>query len=305
MKHLTSTKKSAFTLIELLVVIAIIAILAAILFPVFAQAREKARAITCVSNMKQIGLAIIQYQQDYDEYLNPANYQVPGGSGTVEFRWYQIVNPYIKNGTVIQTGPNAGHLNGAGGVWHCPSFPSAQDANYGLADHIFPGPGLPTYTHGELDSPTLNSAALSTPGDTIMCLEKGQANAGAPQLGPGGSSWPVFGEHEGFWTDQVGNPPGSNVDGTDNSVVSSWSQTNCDMPLNAGCTVVQCGDYGQCGMHPRYRHNNSCSCLFVDGHVKAMGEGKISWVKNIYDKNAWQNWCGGNQGTQAGECPPW
>src|SRR5689334_16037020 len=57
----------AFTLIELLVVIAIIAILAAILFPVFAQAREKARAISCVSNLKQMGLAAIMYAQDYDE----------------------------------------------------------------------------------------------------------------------------------------------------------------------------------------------------------------------------------------------
>jgi prepilin-type N-terminal cleavage/methylation domain-containing protein len=59
--------KNAFTLIELLVVIAIIAILAAILFPVFAQARERARAITCTSNLKQIGLGIDMYVQDYDE----------------------------------------------------------------------------------------------------------------------------------------------------------------------------------------------------------------------------------------------
>ena len=57
-----------FTLIELLVVIAIIAILAAILFPVFAQAREKARQASCVSNLKQIGLAMLQYTQDYDEF---------------------------------------------------------------------------------------------------------------------------------------------------------------------------------------------------------------------------------------------
>src|SRR5439155_13821342 len=62
-------KRKGFTLIELLVVIAIIAILAAILFPVFARAREKARGASCLSNMKQIGLAIIMYTQDYDETL--------------------------------------------------------------------------------------------------------------------------------------------------------------------------------------------------------------------------------------------
>src|SRR5436190_16513976 len=65
--------RNAFTLIELLVVIAIIAILAAILFPVFAQAREKARQSSCISNMKQVGLALQMYAQDYDETLPPHN----------------------------------------------------------------------------------------------------------------------------------------------------------------------------------------------------------------------------------------
>ena len=87
-----STKRG-FTLIELLVVIAIIAILAAILFPVFAQAREKARAITCVSNLKQLGLAFMQYEQDYDETevkTHPwANGQVNG--------WAALIYPYVKS----------------------------------------------------------------------------------------------------------------------------------------------------------------------------------------------------------------
>src|SRR3569833_2553172 len=77
--NLMTRRSTAFTLIELLVVIAIIAILAAILFPVFAQAREKARQITCTSNMKQIGLAMMQYVQDYDETypLSLFNYPAP------------------------------------------------------------------------------------------------------------------------------------------------------------------------------------------------------------------------------------
>ena len=75
-------RRSGFTLIELLVVIAIIAILAAILFPVFAQAREKARQTTCLSNCKQIGMALMQYEQDWDEAnqveVNGRQYRLPG-----------------------------------------------------------------------------------------------------------------------------------------------------------------------------------------------------------------------------------
>ncbi|MBC7288466.1 MAG: prepilin-type N-terminal cleavage/methylation domain-containing protein, partial [Armatimonadetes bacterium] len=79
------TEHRGFTLIELLVVIAIIAILAAILFPVFSRAREKARAVTCISNMKQMGLAFMMYVQDYDEIFQPT------------YRWKERLDPYMKN----------------------------------------------------------------------------------------------------------------------------------------------------------------------------------------------------------------
>lgn len=91
---------SAFTLIELLVVIAIIAILAAILFPVFAQAREKARQTACLSNTKQMALAVIQYTSDYDELL-----PVIGNNAQCRGRWQWQLYPYVKNPDVF-TCPN-------------------------------------------------------------------------------------------------------------------------------------------------------------------------------------------------------
>jgi prepilin-type N-terminal cleavage/methylation domain-containing protein/prepilin-type processing-associated H-X9-DG protein len=93
--------RRGFTLIELLVVIAIIAILAAILFPVFAKAREKARQTSCLSNLKQIALAIQMYTQDYDE-IYPLEYNVPGNWPL----WEDELQPYIKNWQ----------------IFHCPSY---------------------------------------------------------------------------------------------------------------------------------------------------------------------------------------
>lgn len=110
------TKRRAFTLIELLVVIAIIAILAAILFPVFAQAREKARAISCLSNLKQAATATLMYVQDYDETFPMSLAPFPGA--TPEYAaascittFYDRVAPYQKNADIMR----------------CPSKPNACD----------------------------------------------------------------------------------------------------------------------------------------------------------------------------------
>src|SRR6266542_6676413 len=95
--RLRNRRSRAFTLIELLVVIAIIAILAAILFPVFAQARSKARQASCTSNMKQIGLAVSMYADDYDEALIPQGL----GNGPKWRPWMQLSQPYVKNKQVF------------------------------------------------------------------------------------------------------------------------------------------------------------------------------------------------------------
>ena len=104
-----------FTLIELLVVIAIIAILAAVLFPVFATAREKARQSTCASNLKQLGLGFLQYVQDFDETMPSGQTSSSGdfGAGVMGCGWAGQVYPYLK----------------AVGVYMCPSDPTASMTN--------------------------------------------------------------------------------------------------------------------------------------------------------------------------------
>ncbi len=125
--------RNAFTLIELLVVIAIIAILAAILFPVFAQAREKARQASCLSNLKQIGLGFEQYKQDYDGTY-PINRErtaddPPSSDAEETVAWPELVEPYIKNGKVTDADGNVAFNQG---VYHCPSDPGEVGPSYSI-----------------------------------------------------------------------------------------------------------------------------------------------------------------------------
>ena len=152
-------KHQGFTLIELLVVIAIIAILASILFPVFARARENARRTSCSSNLKQIGLGIIQYVQDYDE-LYPRRTLGPGGGNGAT--WANIVQPYIKSTQIFQ----------------CPSDSSKEISDYWMS-------GLPadqqfhiSYLYNT-DIARSSDASIQAPSGTVSVVDGGTNPTGS------------------------------------------------------------------------------------------------------------------------------
>ncbi len=142
--------RAAFTLIELLVVIAIIAILAAILFPVFAKAREKARQIVCVSNLRQMGNAFTMYISDYDETY------------PMTYLWKQRLQPYIKT-TEINRCPSRRQL-----PWYY-----GHGYNIGCQNPFVPG------------VPLQSEAVIVSPADKILIAEWDRCNAGPPCGPPG------------------------------------------------------------------------------------------------------------------------
>jgi prepilin-type N-terminal cleavage/methylation domain-containing protein/prepilin-type processing-associated H-X9-DG protein len=131
--------RPGFTLIELLVVIAIVAILAAILFPVYSQAREKARSASCISNQKQIGLGIMMYVQDWDETYPMAYYYINGANSKNGYvHWTGLVDPYVKQ------------MKSSSSVWVCNSHPLRGFAPTNFTDGNAP-PGQIPQTPGIQD----------------------------------------------------------------------------------------------------------------------------------------------------------
>ncbi len=150
-------KRTGFTLIELLVVIAIIAILAAILFPVFARAREKARQTSCLSNVKQLSLGMLMYIQDYDEMF-------PTWSGAPSPLWAHQIQPYVKNWQIYKC-PSNDLWSAAPAVWGGQTFPAGLP-NYCFTYPLWDGRPAPQ-GHG---APT-RLAVIQTPADKYMCFD--------------------------------------------------------------------------------------------------------------------------------------
>ncbi|MBB6052734.1 DUF1559 domain-containing protein [Armatimonas rosea] len=236
MKNLSTTRR-AFTLIELLVVIAIIAILAAILFPVFAQAREKARQTACLSNMKQIGLGLMMYLQDYDEVLPMAQSYGPYNAALPS-----LTSPYVQKvqqyGT--QTATNS--------IWACPSDATPR-LNGGNPKQSYAaifwtaGPdrapwaswtaaGTGAYIAGK------SLAAFSSPADTFLLAEAHQDEG-------------ILG------TNYVG-VKRPFILATDNQN-NAFNAQNCTVTSNNRCTNLK---------NPA--HSLSWNYVFADGHAKSM-----------------------------------
>jgi prepilin-type N-terminal cleavage/methylation domain-containing protein/prepilin-type processing-associated H-X9-DG protein len=159
-------KLRGFTLIELLVVIAIIAILAAILFPVFARARENARRSSCMSNLKQIGIGIMQYTQDYDEVL-------PWYQTTTPTRgWADSVQPYIKSTQVFQCPSDVTGPPPIFGTDPAGANAVAGDSYYGASDYAINqnlSRATPLAANGVTASVTL--ASITTTAQTVMAMD--------------------------------------------------------------------------------------------------------------------------------------
>ncbi len=279
--------RKAFTLIELLVVIAIIAILAAILFPVFAQAKMAAKKTQCLSNMKQANLGLLMYSGDSDDMFPMSEYGDGWSSATPHITWTTNIFPYVKNGDQL-TDPVSGNKvsTGKDGIFKDPAGPQVSQtdvskegyyfgvnrlicsANYNGGESWFDGNGqvLPSMTSSEVDQPA----------DKIIMAEKGLNSSAA------GWQYPWFVDWQFQYIDSIATTPGNaatvNRDG-DRSQDPSWALYT---PwYDTDCNSASDGKW-ECAAHPRYRYNGNANFAYSDGHVKSVTKGGLKWFKNIY-----------------------
>lgn len=235
-KGFSPLKQEAFTLIELLVVIAIIAILAAILFPVFAQAREKARQATCVSNLKQLGIAVMMYKQDYDETFPMVE------NGVERFTIANMLDPYIKT-SKKNVNAQGGNLYPEDSVWRCPTGTTYSSGN--LTSYF-------TVAYNWLYLTNVDSSASFVPDWSTP------------------SKYGIWAWTQGGKTDAAVNKPAETVVFTDaghcdgpSGNFSTWSTL---LPPSA---LIANGAQDWFSV-PEARHNQFVNITWADGHVKAM-----------------------------------
>jgi len=271
--------RKAFTLIELLVVIAIIAILAAILFPVFAQAKEAAKKTLDLSNSKQHALGLHMYAADADDTFPRGSYlsniQLYGGWQT-PVTWRDAIQPYVKSGTVkYSDGTNSRDL-AQGGIWSTPAQMTARGvyaantnlmptqcqwdnaANYSPCDQDGAGkatgkPAFPSVAVTALDAPSQISATW-----TIGINPDWGASGDAPD-----ASW--------WWWGGAQYPP---------VFTGATSGEKWDIDAN----------YWPVWAMPRYRYSGGLNSGFSDGHAKFVKKGGFNWCKYVYVKGHTTNW---------------
>jgi prepilin-type N-terminal cleavage/methylation domain-containing protein len=264
-------RRRGFTLIELLVVIAIIAILAAILFPVFAQAREKARQTTCISNHKQMGMATMMYLNDYDQLWFPAWHHVPN---LYNGHWFLKISPYIKSGTGSDWSNYSSSRNAE--IRICPSG-IAIAFNYSMNVHISPlrydCPAGP-HTCWNADS----DAIFTHPAETIIYGDATQIE---------GWDW-TSSANFCWWPSQATCGDGGRFPRGDEDPL--WRIVDRDVPRSVWDPNTSWNTnlgYGQV----RYRHHRMAVFTFADGHAKAIRRGAVkvpwNWSITAQHENDW------------------
>jgi len=248
--------KRGFTLIELLVVIAIIAILAAILFPVFAQAREKARAISCLSNMKQLGLGELMYNQDSDEKYTPG--QNPYGEAN---GWAGELYPYIKSVAVFKCPDDSTVANGS---------VVSYGINLNTAIYNGAGTGADGAPLAQFTSPAKTVLLFEVVNSTYYDITKGTAAGGddfpanpTPAQGWAGGS--PAGCGQGSQWDMTG----YNSDYTQNNHIAYATGVlfNAQTPA-AGARYYSTGSTPTSNILLKGRHNEGANYVMGDGHAK-------------------------------------